>query len=319
MKKFIQNLLREGLNENKRLKLEDETIRQIDNLLNNKLSPFIIKYIKQLIDGNEVGFVRLKIKDFSGEEKEIDIYIYQKVPPKKAGYHKTLNKNKSIVALNIFKINLIKVKSFIKDNLNGEYDMNEYVKNFIPYIKHVLIHELAHARDPQLNLGYKEKYDYDNRDKQPSEYYVHKAEVIAYSTTFLQTIISNVEKILIKHPNGNTKEVLNEILDNILNAFKTNNMNLIYDDIRTRSFTYGIFNSDFKNKTLKVINFLIGKSGINALSGDYMKRFGGENNGFHDDLRKISMLKKHNPDAWKKFLNRLYDTINEAKEKINKK
>lgn len=305
-------LLSEGLSgdlqESNRVRIPAEVNKQVNDVIDNLIPKFFGSMLKQ--KSRWYNFKRNGIEEYittinynelgDSEPSTVKVFLYYSYKDRKSGGYydgnDPNNKHDNVIMLNMYKSNNLKSYEAIKEAYRD-----------------LIIHELTHAMDPKINSkSSKVSSKYQTGTDDPRDYEANDIEVLAQQTSFFHRIIVNTENILKKYPNNEkVNSKLITILDNILNGFNTGNFASIFDDANTKSFIGGVMTSGFVGMVDKVLS----KFNPNW-AGDFKQTLGGKSNDFEHNLSMIYLYKEFNPKAWKKFLSKLYSTINEAKSLI---
>ncbi len=315
IKKIIkEELIKEG----KRVKLTPALASNIDDIIDN-IIPAKLDFLRKNHN---------KIKNGSGYDiKDVTYYEMGSKEPSLAKVHITSSNKLRWAGLYNGKDSKDRKDNKVWLNV-FDLHQNGYNNNK-EYYRDVLVHEFTHAIDPRINYHKTEntQKDYDSTSKDVKKYLSHDTEVIAQSTTFFNRIIRSVESLTSK----NDLEILDKLdkaLDSLLQAFATNKWDLIMTT-EFNSLMRGVIPSElisFLEKSSRFFErFIFGnKRGTPMTSSivDFFKDnpiIGGKLDEFWVNWSRILLYKEYNPKAWKSFLTKLYHTVQEAKEIVNKK
>ena len=169
-----------------------------------------------------------------------------------------------------------------------------------------LYHEIIHSVDPNFSSKSTEKYWSDYNPDIDEKYFGHPIEFIAMSNEFIEALLNEFEIRIKRIRNKNNLNLLLKSSENILSYFsKGENLsklsNSILDDMG------GQLPEDDKIKRV-ISNIYIDYPDIsNLIKNNQIETY---------YVAYIELIKKHNPELWKRFLSMLYSSIQEIKEKI---
>lgn len=170
-----------------------------------------------------------------------------------------------------------------------------------------LYHEMIHASDPTQSYLWKPSYEVTYDAKRDEKYWGHPVEFFAISNEFLEGLVNEFDRRILRNKSLEQKKILLRMLENILDYFakgkplSKQSLNLIQrindDKIGAGKFSQILANiqTDFPNTSE-----LLPQS------------FDGEPYYLH----YVEMIKKFNPRIWPRFLTMLYKTYEEIKSKI---
>ena len=171
-----------------------------------------------------------------------------------------------------------------------------------------IYHEMLHAADPTQSVHWSPKYMMSYDETSDKDYWGHPVEFFAISNEFLEGLVKEFQRRAKRTRKPENLEMLNKSLKNILDYFaKGEVLSPLSKDILFRVNDEHI--SEETPKALK--NWTADMPHL----ADFMSR--GEEEPYY--LHYVQMIKKFNPEIWKKFLSMLYDTTFEIKDIINKK
>lgn len=324
--------------EGKRVKLSDSLLGQIDQIIDKTIPKEIHKMGYVTGSQNTPLFVGyLKYSELGSDVQSVcKVYIIVDNPSKPIAYDSEYEAfyargDKKNPTDNSIVINLFYLKKF--GSISPKNLLDTYLKGKEHY-RDVLVHEVTHAVDPKNNSRHVlDTTKYDPNTKQNGEEYIknyltHDKEVIAQSTAFFNRLIRTVRQIKKENNNPETIKLLNKNLDLLLEAFSTGNYGILYNN----EFM-SLMEGAIPKKLITFLEKIVGKiekvflgspnitmemiSSINQDKYLHDLVFKGERNDFFGNITRILFYKKYNPKAWKSFLTKLYNTVQEAKEIIN--
>ena len=171
-----------------------------------------------------------------------------------------------------------------------------------------IYHEMLHASDPNLTVAYSPKYMMTYDESSDESYWGHPIEFFAISNEFLEGLVREFERRVKRTRKVENLEILNKSLKNILNYFaKGEKINRLSKDILFR------VNDEYVGEdSFKVLKNLTADMPQLA---DLLPERTGEEPYY---LLYVQLIKKFNPEIWKKFLSMLYTTTLEIQEIIKK-
>ena len=329
--------------EGKRVKLSDNLLGQIDQIIDKTIpkeihkmgyvtgsqnTPLFVGYLKYSELGSDVQSVCKTYIIVDDPSKPIvydggsDSFEYE------AFYNGGDKKNPSD---NFIMINLFYLKRF--GSISPKNLLDTYLNKGKEHYRDVLVHEITHAVDPKNNSRHVLDTTYDPNTKQNGEEYIknyltHDKEVIAQSTAFFNRLIRTATQIKKENNNPEIIKLLNKNLDLLLEAFSTGNYKILYNN-EFMSLMEGAIPKKlitFLEKIVgKIEKVFLGSPNITMETVGYINQdkylhdlvFKGDRNDFFGNITRILFYKKYNPKAWKAFLTKLYNTVQEAKEIIN--
>ena len=171
-----------------------------------------------------------------------------------------------------------------------------------------IYHEMIHASDPTQSISWSPKYQmtYDENDE--ASYWGHPIEFFAISNEFLEGLVKEFERRAKRIRKLENREILLKSLKNILNHFASAEpLTKLSKDILFR------INDEYVGEdSFKVLKNLTADMPQLA---DLLPDRKGEEPYY---LLYVQMIKKYNPEIWKKFLSMLYTTTLEIKDSISK-
>lgn len=189
-----------------------------------------------------------------------------------------------------------------------EVQPKEYVSRKNLYL--TLYHEMLHATDPSQSTKYNPKYMLTYNEFSDEQYWGHPIEFRTISNEFLEGLEMEIERRLESIRNPEHKKYLVKSLDNLLGYFsKDDDLNKLTIDILKRVNDEEVL----ENMISKSLNDLTTKyPGVSDLM---IKK--DEDEPYY--LTYIENIKNYNPKMWPRFLTMLYKSIEELRNKINKK
>lgn len=173
-----------------------------------------------------------------------------------------------------------------------------------------LYHEMLHASDPTQSHKWSPRYDLTYDEKSDEKYWGHPVEFFAISNEFLEGLVLEFERRVLRQRKNENKKFLLKSLHNILNYFAKNepltkqSLNII-QRINDDSIGAGKFGQILAN-----------------IQTDYPETSDIIPSNFEDEpyyLHYVQMIKKFNPKIWPKFLSMLYTTTREIEKMIKEK
>lgn len=277
MVKFIP-ILNSIVSEQKRDVLRPEVYSELETLTNT-LWNFKDKLFNKRIFVTDFDF---KVRD--GEDGKIKIYINPRLE-----YIALLDKRpKSSTDPKKFVLDLNPEKFGSKKNL------------FL-----TIYHEYMHATDPNLSTKQTDKYLSTYSPDDDKTYWGHPVEFRAISNEFLEALVMEFRRRVKRNNTAKNKVFLLKSLENLTNYFKNgeilsnNSLNILsrmndenLSDTRISKILSNI-QTDFPNTSEMLPN---------------------ESNPYF--LKYILLIKKNNPDIWRRFLTMFSKTVDEIEEII---
>ena len=173
-----------------------------------------------------------------------------------------------------------------------------------------LYHEMLHASDPTQSHKWSPRYDLTYDEKSDEKYWGHPVEFFAISNEFLEGLVLEFERRVLRQRKNENKKFLLKSLQNILNYFAKNepltkqSLNII-QRINDDSIGAGKFGQILAN-----------------IQTDYPETSEIIPASYEDEpyyLHYVQMIKKFNPKIWPKFLSMLYTTTKEIEKMIKEK
>lgn len=169
-----------------------------------------------------------------------------------------------------------------------------------------LYHEMIHASDPTQSLKWSPKYQMTYDENIDEKYWGHPVEFFAISNEFLEGLVLEFDRRARRTKKLENKELLQKSLKNILNYFaKGEKLSKLSNEILFR-----INDEYLGDDSTRAIKNL---TADNPQLADFLPDRG-------DDpyyLHYVQLIKKYNPEIWKKFLSMLYQTGFEIRDIIN--
>jgi len=189
-----------------------------------------------------------------------------------------------------------------------EVQPKEYVSRKNLYL--TLYHEMLHATDPSQSTKYDPKYMLTYNEFSDEKYWGHPIEFRAISNEFLEGLEMEIERRLEAIKNPEHKKYLIRSLDNLLGYFsKGDDLDKLTIEILKRVNDEEVL----ENMISKSLNDLTTKyPGVSEL---IVRK--DENVPYY--LTYVESLKEFNPKMWPRFLTMLYKSIEDLRNKINKK
>lgn len=350
MKNLISKILKEELlKEGKRVKLGDSLLSTIDLIIDKWIPQYLSNvraHTTSILSRNDflasgtdyegskvwlLGTVKYNELG-SKEQSSARIWVTSSTHYRWSGLYvgnDNKNKNDNSIMLNL-----------------QNFDIESY-KEKKEFYRDVLTHEFTHAVDPSINYHTTKKtfQNYDTNAKGIEwwkKYVTHDIEVIAQSTTFFNGIVKNT-KLLVSKNDEDILDDLEKALNNLVQAFATSNYDLIHTtefnslmrgvvpngfvnflDKANRFVEKNFMNPPQEKNDLTHLNYFLGKNEkrsnfINYRNKDNKRIVGDRADEFWVNWERIIYYKMFNPKAWKSFLTKLYNTVEECKEIINNK
>lgn len=173
-----------------------------------------------------------------------------------------------------------------------------------------IYHELMHTIDPTQSVLFSPKYMLTYDEKSDEKYWGHPIEFFAITNEFLEGLVLEFQRRATRIRNEDNRKFLIRSLNNILNYFaKGEKLTKLTKDI-----LYKINDEHVNdNQVGKVLDKMIVD---NPRIADFMDEKADEEPYY---LHYVELIKKYNPQIWKRFLTMLYKTKDEIENIINKK
>ena len=284
-----------------RISLTRSESAQIDNLL-----PGIIKIIEDNFFPENSDHIKYagKISYESPDRKIGQVQVYVSNDSDTANGHYDRSDNTIYIQVKPFR------KYFNAEN-KGKLKVSAFLggnKNVgLENLRKTLVHELIHAKDPNLNNNPNSIKNYNPSD--PVSLYKSWIEFKTMTGQFFESIDNGVD-IMIHNwrTTGFNRAEYNQTskaLVDILNVFSG------------KSFAFQPGTHDFiqkvnRNALQKVFNF------VNGVLGKPFKVESQEQSSLVVYKSYLTAIRKYNPESWNLFLKDLYKTIDKAKDRINK-
>lgn len=170
-----------------------------------------------------------------------------------------------------------------------------------------LYHEMIHASDPTQSVRWSPRYMMTYDEKSDEKYWGHPVEFFAISNEFLEGLVLEFQRRVKRSKKRENLELFQKSLKNILNYFaKGEPLSKLSKDILFR--INDEYLGDEPSKVLKNLT-----ADMPQLA-DFLPERGGEEPYY---LHYVQLIKKYNPEIWKKFLSMLFTTSLEIKEIIS--
>lgn len=171
-----------------------------------------------------------------------------------------------------------------------------------------LYHEMLHASDPTQSHKWTPSYELTYDEKSDDKYWGHPIEFFAISNEFLEGLVMEFERRIKRTKKVENLEILRKSLRNILNYFaKGERLTKLSKDI-----LYRINDEYVGDEPSKV---LINLTADLPHIADLLPERGG-NEPYY--LHYVQMIKRFNPEIWRKFLSMLHETGMEIRDLLNK-
>jgi len=187
-----------------------------------------------------------------------------------------------------------------------EVQPKEYVSKKNLFL--TIYHEMLHATDPSQSTKLSPKYLTTYNEKSDKQYWGHPIEFRAITNEFLEGLVLEFKRRFSRLRNQENRKFLLKSLKNILNYFaKGEPLSKLSLDIISRINDEHVLD----NK-------------ISQLVSDMPTNFPGVSE-FMDSkdepyyITYIELIKKHNPEIWKRFLTMLYNTSYEIEDILKEK
>jgi hypothetical protein len=168
-----------------------------------------------------------------------------------------------------------------------------------------LYHEYMHATDPNLSTKQTDKYLSSYSPDDNKKYWGHPIEFRAISNEFLEALVMEFKRRLKRNSTAENKVSLLKSIQNITNYFKNGeNLSNYSFDILSRMNDENLSDNRI-SQVLSNIQTDFPKTSeiIPIKSNPYF-------------LKYILLIKKNNPEIWKRFLTMLSKTVDEIEEII---
>jgi len=281
MIKFI-NILTSVISEQKRYQFSPETQERLKSVVDKLWNDRNKKYVKK----TRVDFFPFKLAD--GTDGLVKVIVNPRLPY--IGFMGT-NPKKSLDPADIF----------------IEVNPKHYQSKKNLYL--TIYHEMIHASDPTQSHEWKPSYEVTYNPKKDEEYWGHPIEFFAITNEFLEGLVNEYTRRVNRTKNPENKSLLLKSFNNILDYFsKGEKLSKLSQDVLYR------INDEYVNSD-KISNMLA------DISTDYpnVSELIPNKEEIPYYLHYILLIKKYNPDIWKRFLTMLFKTKNEIENIINKK
>lgn len=164
-----------------------------------------------------------------------------------------------------------------------------------------IYHEMLHATDPSQSTKESPSYLLTYDEKTDEKYWGHPIEFRAITNEFLEGLVLEFERRLQNLKNLENKRYLKNTLYNIRNYFaKNETLSKLSLDILDRINDENVID----NKISKLVSDM--PTNFPGVS-EFMTK--SEDEPYY--LTYVELIKKYNPEIWKRFLSMLYKTIEE--------
>ena len=189
-----------------------------------------------------------------------------------------------------------------------EVQPKEYISRKNLYL--TLYHEMMHATDPSQSTKYNPKYMLTYNEFDDEKYWGHPIEFRAITNEFLEALEMEYERRLLMIKNPEQKKYHNQSLDNLLGYFSKNEeLSKLTLDILRRVNDEEVLENLISKSLSDLTTLYPGISDFINAKKDEEPYY----------ITYIELIKKHNPKGWPRFLTMLYKSIEDLKNKINKK
>jgi hypothetical protein len=281
MIKFI-NILTSVISEQKRYQFSPETQERLKSVVDKLWNDRNKKYVKK----TRVDFFPFKLAD--GTDGLVKVIVNPRLPY--IGFMGT-NPKKSLDPADIF----------------IEVNPKHYQSKKNLYL--TIYHEMIHASDPTQSHEWKPSYEVTYNPKKDEEYWGHPIEFFAITNEFLEGLVNEYTRRVNRARNPENKSLMLKSFNNILDYFsKGEKLSKLSQDVLYR------INDEYVNSD-KISNMLA------DISTDYpnVSELIPNKEEIPYYLHYIQLIKKYNPDIWKRFLTMLFKTKDEIENIINKK
>lgn len=280
MPKFI-NILTDILTEAKRYRFSPDVLKKMNQVVDKLWDERDTDYMRRKVLIDKIPF-----KLSNGVDGIVRIYV---------------NPRLSYIG----SMDLKPTKSLDPADITIEVNPRHYLSKKNLYL--TLYHEMIHATDPTQSVKWSPRYQMTYDEKSDEKYWGHPIEFFAISNEFLEGLVKEFERRAKRLRKIENKEILDKSLKNILNYFaKGEKLNKLSQDILFRINDEHVGQDSFrvlKNLTADMPHL-----------ADLLPERGEEPYYLH----YVELIKKYNPQIWKKFLSMFYNTTFEIKDIINK-
>ena len=281
MIKFI-NILTSVISEQKRYKFSPETQEKLKSVVDKLWDDRNKKYMKK----TRVDFFPFKLAD--GTDGLVKVIVNPRLPY--IGFMGT-NPKKSLDPADIF----------------IEVNPKHYQSKKNLYL--TLYHEMIHASDPTQSHEWRPSYEVTYNPKKDEQYWGHPIEFFAITNEFLEGLVNEYTRRVNRTRNPENMGLLLKSFNNVLDYFaKGEKLSKFSQDILYR------INDEYVNND-KISNMLA------DISTDYpsVTELIPNKEEIPYYLQYIQLIKKYNPEIWRRFLTMLFKTKDEIETIINKK
>jgi hypothetical protein len=167
-----------------------------------------------------------------------------------------------------------------------------------------IYHEMMHAIDPTQSTQMSVKHSIDYDPSKDESYWGHPIEFFAITNEFLEALDLEIDLRISQLKNSNNKKLILKSLDNILDYFtKDEKLSMLSLDIIEKMGD----DASFDSKISEIISKMTYPF---PRVSEFMKK--PEDPYF---LYYVELIKKYNPEIWKKFLEMLQNHIFEIKKR----
>jgi hypothetical protein len=280
MIKFI-NILSDVIVEQKRHKFEPETYEKIHSIVNNLWNDRNIPYKGKTV----VDYLPITTKD--GVQGQVEIRVNPRL--KYIGFMGTKPKDS-------------------RDPVDIYIEVNPKFYESKKNLYLTMYHELIHAIDPTQSTQLSPKYLTTYNEKYDEQYWGHPIEFFAITNEFLEGLVLEFKRRADRIRNEDNRKHLNKSFKNILNYFaKGEKLSKVSSDILYK------INDEYveEGEISKILDDLITN---NPQLADYITM----PKDIPYYLQYIELIKKFNPNIWRRFLTMLFKTKDEIETIINK-
>lgn len=171
-----------------------------------------------------------------------------------------------------------------------------------------IYHEMMHATDPTLSTKTNMKYQSTYSEFDDKKYWGHPIEFRAITNEFLEALVLEFKRRLMRLRIPENKKFLTKSLDNLMKYFKQGTeLSKLSLDILRRMNDENVLDNRFSKLLADIpTEFPQASELIPKKEEPYF-------------LTYIENIKKYNPEIWRRFLTMLFRTSKEIEELISKK
>lgn len=280
--KFL-NILHNVISEAKRYQFDPETYLKISSVVDELWKDRNKNYTKKTL----VDIIPIKLVD--GTDGLVRVFVNPRL--KHIGYMGTLPK-----------------KSLDPADLYIEVSPKHYESKKNLYL--TVFHEMLHASDPTQSHKWTPSYDMTYDEKSDEKYWGHPVEFFAISNEFLEGLVLEFERRNKRLRDPENKRYLLKSLKNILNYFAKNEKLTKHSLNVLQRINDENIESDRLSRV--IANF---QTDFPQTSDIFKPTY--EDEPYY--LHYVEMIKKYNPQIWKKFLSMLFTTAKEIESIIKEK